>query len=303
MAAWGTFAVVVGVVLALLLALSRLTGQAMAPTAEPADDDDAFSESETVSESDTAESATAGGDTVVEEPAADARAADPDAAEADEPTVPPDATVVETPLSKQRAHLVETEADALSGTALLANVVVSQGGFALLLVVAAVATGVPATALGVTGAALSTGPAAVAVGVGVGVGLYLANRGVESTFRRFDVVYSEDLRELLAPSTPGEWALLLGVALPLVAFFEEFLFRAILVGGMHAGFGVSPWVLVGVSSVLFGAGHSAQGPGGIVATGGLGVVLGATFVVTDSLLAVVVAHYLVNALEFLVHET
>jgi len=34
----------------------------------------------------------------------------------------------------------------------------------------------------------------------------------------------------------------------------------------------------------------------------LGVGLGALFVVTGSLLAVVLAHYLVNALEFVVHE-
>jgi membrane protease YdiL (CAAX protease family) len=41
---------------------------------------------------------------------------------------------------------------------------------------------------------------------------------------------------------------------------------------------------------------------GVVVTGVLGFVLAAAFVLTGSLLAVVVAHYLVNALEFVVHE-
>jgi membrane protease YdiL (CAAX protease family) len=37
-------------------------------------------------------------------------------------------------------------------------------------------------------------------------------------------------------------------------------------------------------------------------TGLLGFALAVTFVLTGSLLAVIVAHYLVNALEFIVHE-
>jgi hypothetical protein len=40
----------------------------------------------------------------------------------------------------------------------------------------------------------------------------------------------------------------------------------------------------------------------IVVTGGLGFVLAGAFIITGSFLVVFVAHYLVNALEFLVHE-
>jgi membrane protease YdiL (CAAX protease family) len=54
--------------------------------------------------------------------------------------------------------------------------------------------------------------------------------------------------------------------------------------------------------VAFALGHGAQGPAGVAATGVLGFVLAAAFVLTGSLLVVVVAHYLVNALEFVVHE-
>jgi membrane protease YdiL (CAAX protease family) len=57
-----------------------------------------------------------------------------------------------------------------------------------------------------------------------------------------------------------------------------------------------------VSSVAFALGHGAQGRVGIVVTGTLGLGLAGLFVVTDSLLAVVIAHYLVNALELGVHE-
>jgi membrane protease YdiL (CAAX protease family) len=39
-----------------------------------------------------------------------------------------------------------------------------------------------------------------------------------------------------------------------------------------------------------------------VVTGVLGFALAAVFVTTGSLVAVIVAHYLVNALEFVVHE-
>jgi membrane protease YdiL (CAAX protease family) len=95
---------------------------------------------------------------------------------------------------------------------------------------------------------------------------------------------------------------LLGVILPIIAGVEEFLFRAAAIGVTAAAFDTSPWALAVVSSIAFALGHGAQGRIGVVVTGGLGFALAAVFVVTDSLLVVVVAHYLVNALEFVVHE-
>jgi membrane protease YdiL (CAAX protease family) len=134
------------------------------------------------------------------------------------------------------------------------------------------------------------------------VGLYAANEAGAWVAERAGIDADESLRELLAPETVGGWLLLLGVVLPLVALVEEFLFRAALVGALAAGFSVSPWLLAVLSSVAFGVGHGLQGPGGVVVTGALGFVLAAAFVLTGSLWVVVVAHYLVNALEFLVHE-
>jgi membrane protease YdiL (CAAX protease family) len=185
---------------------------------------------------------------------------------------------------------------------LLANVAVSQGLFAAFLLFGAWFTGVPVSAFGVTNDPLSTGLPALGVGIGVGLVLYALNELGAMAGERFGVVASEDLRAMLAPDDLRGWVILLLGVLPLVAVFEELLFRGALVGVMWAGFGVSPWLLAALSSVAFALGHGAQGPGGILVTGLLGFVLAVTFVLTGSLLVVVVAHYLVNALEFVVHE-
>jgi membrane protease YdiL (CAAX protease family) len=161
---------------------------------------------------------------------------------------------------------------------------------------------VPASALGVAGDPLSTDLPALGVGIAAGVGLSFGNALAGGLAERFDGDPSEELRSLLSPETLGGWVVLLGGVLPVIAGFEELLFRAALIGAFSVGFGVSPWALVVFSSVAFAVGHGAQGRLGIVVTGLLGAALGALFLVTNSLLAVVVAHYLVNAVEFLVGE-
>jgi membrane protease YdiL (CAAX protease family) len=188
----------------------------------------------------------------------------------------------------------------VSTAALLANVAVSQGLFAVLLLAGAWYAEIPAWAFG---AALDAAtPGHVAVGVAVGVGLYAANEVGAAAGEQFGLGGSEELRSALAPESPAGWAVLLLFVLPVIAGFEELLFRGALVGVFSAGFDVSPWAMAVVSSVAFALGHGAQGRLGVVVTGTLGLVLAATFVLTGSLLAVVVAHYLVNALEFVVHE-
>ena len=186
--------------------------------------------------------------------------------------------------------------------ALLANVAVSHGLLAALLLGGIWLADVPASALGITSAPLSTGLPAVAVGVAVGTAIALANTLAAGLAEALGTDPSERLRELLAPESPGGWALLLVVVLPVIAGFEELLFRAALVGGFAAGFGVSPWLLAVPSSVAFAAGHGAQGRLGVLVTGLLGFALAAAFVLTDSLLVVVVAHYAVNAVEFVAVE-
>ncbi|KAB1192174.1 CPBP family intramembrane metalloprotease [Haloferax sp. MBLA0076] len=182
---------------------------------------------------------------------------------------------------------------------LIANVAVSQALLGTFLALGAWYAEIPTAALGI---AAGDVPTKIGVGLALGVGLYAANRVGSSLSRQFGFTPDEALRESLTPETRGGWALLLFVALPLIAGFEELLFRGALVGAVAVGFDVSPWLMAAVSSAAFGAGHSAQGRLGIVVTGLLGFVLAAAFVLTGSLLVVVVAHYLVNALEFVGNE-
>jgi membrane protease YdiL (CAAX protease family) len=230
----------------------------------------------------------------VEPPDEDDEGADGDARETAEPSrraARPDAASGGRELSG---------AERLSTAALLANVALSQGLLGSLLLVGAWYTAVPPGALGAGPAAVTVG--AAAVGAGLGAVLYAANEAGAAVGRRVGLGGGEELRTALAPETVGGWAVLLLVVLPVIAGFEELLFRGALIGAMSAGFGLSPWPLAVGSSVAFAAGHGAQGRVGMAVTGTLGFVLAAAFVVTGSLLTVVVAHYLVNALEFLVHE-
>jgi membrane protease YdiL (CAAX protease family) len=209
------------------------------------------------------------------------------------------------------------DADELSTGTLLANVVITQGLFFGLLVIGLWWAEVPAVALGLASAgtavpgvavtSLGASPTAIGLGVALGTGLYVFNQLGASLGDRVGIDSSTALREALAPASAGGWAGLLGIVLPIVAVFEELLFRGALIGGLavasvELGLAVSPWLFVVGSAVAFAVGHGAQGRGGIVVTGALGGVLGAAFVLTWSLPLVIVAHYVVNALEFVIHE-
>jgi membrane protease YdiL (CAAX protease family) len=184
---------------------------------------------------------------------------------------------------------------------LLANVAVTQGIVALVVVVAAWYFAIPAEALGAdpTGNALFP---AIGLGAAFGVVLWVGNELSTAVADAVGAAYDEAVRQLLAPDSAGGWAVLLGVVLPIIAVSEELLFRAALIGVPAAGYGVSPWLLAVVASAAFALGHGAQGRVGVVVTGALGFVLAAGYVVSGSLLLVIVAHYVINALEFLVHE-
>ncbi|WP_440007310.1 lysostaphin resistance A-like protein [Halomicrococcus sp. SG-WS-1] len=190
-----------------------------------------------------------------------------------------------------------TARETLTPELLLVNVAVSQGLFGAVLVAAAWIGSVPPGALGVGTVTLRT----LALGVAIGVALFAANELGQHVADALGIDYAEGMRELLTPDSARGWFVLLFLVLPIIAGFEELLFRGALIGAFAAGFGVSPWLLAAGSTVAFALGHGAQGPGGILVTGLLGGALAAVFVLTESLPVVVVAHYLVNALEFTVH--
>ena len=196
----------------------------------------------------------------------------------------------------------ESSQPTLTTPSLLANVAVSQGLFGALLLFGAWYAEIPTWAFGIGSGV--TGGRAVATGVGLGVALYAANEVSAAIGARFGLGVGDGqrLRGALAPETDGGWILLLLVVLPIIAGFEEVLFRGALVGVVSSGYGVSAWVMAVAASGAFALGHGAQGRLGVLVTGALGFVLAAAFVITGSLVVVIVAHYLVNALEFIVHE-
>ncbi len=190
-----------------------------------------------------------------------------------------------------------TPAEEFTPGTLLVNVALSQGLFGVILVVAALLTAIPADALGV-GSVTAT---QFGLGALLGVALYAANELGQRVADAAGIEYEDGLREMLTPDSLRGWAVLLVLVLPIIAGFEELLFRSSLVGAFAAGYGISPWFLVVASSIAFAVGHGAQGPAGVLVTGGVGVALASAFVLTGSVVVVVVAHYLVNALEFAVH--
>ena len=183
-----------------------------------------------------------------------------------------------------------------SGSALLLNLGVTHLGIAVALGFIIWLTAVPLSAVGLVGVPDLLGA------ILLGVGIYIINEGLGLAVKSVDGVAPERYREFLAPEGWREWAILLGLVLPILAFSEELLFRGALIGGVTVATGISPWALAIVSSAVFGLAHTAQGPLGVVVTGILGILLAAVFVVTGDLLLVVIAHYLVNAMEFVVHE-
>lgn len=328
MAQWATFVWVTGVVLTILLALARLSQSVLpaeqesvsVPSLEPGDasagEPPSTARPDRPSESEQSPPNLPDGRAAGTDPAdrLDTLAPDGERDPDGEPDAEPataadavrgDAVVGGRPPDTDPARTNPTathQGAELSTGALLANVAFTQGLFGAILLAAAWYAAIPASAFGVTDDPLSTGLPAVAVGVAFGVALYVANELGAATADAMGVEYDERLRSMLSPESPLGWLALLGVVLPVIAGFEELLFRAALIGATSTGFGVSPWALAVVSSVAFAFGHGAQGRVGVVVTGALGLVLAAGFILTGSFLVVFVAHYLVNALEFVVHE-
>jgi membrane protease YdiL (CAAX protease family) len=292
MADWATFSGVVGIVLVLLLALARASSTVL--------DEVALSEPESTDSVDETTPPVDGADSEPASVAADETGFDTSDSEESVHIERESVDANEAPIRGPVESTRKPNAPPLSTPALLANVVLSQGLFGALLLVMAWYTGIPAWAFGLSASALTV--ETVGIGITIGVVLYGLNEAAAAVARWRGVSTPSTLREALAPETAAGWAILLVVVLPIIAGFEELLFRGALIGVVHAGFGVSPWLLAVGSSAAFALGHGAQGRLGIVVTGLLGVGLATAFVFTESLVVVIVAHYVVNAAEFVIHE-
>ena len=96
----------------------------------------------------------------------------------------------------------------------------------------------------------------------------------------------------LLPHNRAEWRGFLALSLT-AGVCEELLVRGFLIWFIASWTG--PWIALVLSSVLFGLAHGYQGPGGIVKTGVVGLVMGAVYLGTHSLLPGMVLHALLDA--------
>lgn len=157
-------------------------------------------------------------------------------------------------------------------------------------------SGLPAGQLGLTSAYPLQ-----SIGLGLMIGLVsqvAVNGLMYWAIQRFGRnIYSPVVIRNILPRRPGEW---LGVALafvPAVAM-EELLFRSLWLGVFQ---GITPPLLLVVgTSLLFGLMHQPQGILGMVAAGGLNVLLSLLFIWSGELLLPLTAHYVINLLQVMV---
>lgn len=82
-----------------------------------------------------------------------------------------------------------------------------------------------------------------------------------------------------------------------VVIHEELLFRGLLLPQLRRATGSWPWAVV-LSSLVFALLHFLQGPIAMLQISGVAVVLALVFIVSRSLYAVMIAHYLFNFAQF-----
>lgn len=174
-----------------------------------------------------------------------------------------------------------------------------NGFIAVVLLTAVAVARPPLTWLGLDGAAFST--PAVRTGLAAGVALYAVSELLIAGVTALGLDYVAEGRAATAPDSGAGWAAFLGVALPVVSLGEELLFRGVLVGVAAALLPLGAWPVAALSTLCFAFVHNT-GTGGVLVAGALGGCLAATFVLTGSLLSVVLAHTCINALEYGVHE-
>lgn len=138
----------------------------------------------------------------------------------------------------------------------------------------------------------------MAVGVVTGLSAQLAvNLVTHLAIARFGKrVYSPVVMKNIFPRTRREW-LLVPAAMLLAVLLEEVLFRGLLLGGLSAF--LPPGLLVVGLGAVFGLMHSPQGTLGMIVSAVIGMGLSGLFLWSGSLLAPLVAHYLINLLQLL----
>ena len=173
---------------------------------------------------------------------------------------------------------------------------VENAGKALLVVICAglgLLSGLRPAALGWTSAAPTRD---LALGLVTGLAVQVvANAATLWAIGRFGKqIYSPIVLLNVLPRRRREWLLVPAAMFPAV-LLEELLFRSLALGGFGAV--VPPWLLVLPLAALFGWMHAPQGALGMIVAAAVSAILSALFLATGSLLAPLIAHYLINLLQ------
>ncbi len=133
------------------------------------------------------------------------------------------------------------------------------------------------------------------IGIGLGVILplllYYPSRWIETHHPEW---YSDIVVKSIRPRHPGQWPWVILALLP-VALMEELYFRSLLLGAFAPHVNIVAFV-IGVS-VIFGLLHMPQGEWGVVGVILVSLVLSVVFLWRESLLVVVIAHWLMNTVQ------
>lgn len=133
-----------------------------------------------------------------------------------------------------------------------------------------------------------------AVGLLMATGLNAAGAAAQKAWG--PAIYDSKLLRCMLPAERWEWPGVLAALLPAAAL-EELLFRSLPLAGLTW---LAPaWLLVTVVSLLFAALHWPQGAWGVVGTAMAGIVLSLLFLLTGSIWASIVAHYVMNVVQLL----
>ena len=100
--------------------------------------------------------------------------------------------------------------------------------------------------------------------------------------------------EIIAPHTDRELKRFGWLSIT-AGICEEFIYRGILLGLLASSLGVWPAILI--SSVVFGIGHSYQGPVGVLRTGVVGLIMALVVTLTGSLFVAMVAHAVIDIVQ------
>ncbi len=135
------------------------------------------------------------------------------------------------------------------------------------------------------------------LGVGIPLALFYPSRWIETHRPEW---YSDVVLRSIRPRSRREWPWVVLALLP-VAIMEELLFRSLLLGAFIPHVNILYFV-IGVS-ILFGLLHLPQGEWGVVGVIVVSVVLSLVFLWRESLLVVIVAHWLMNVMQLVLDAT